>query len=162
MSIIKKYSPMIISIALLLRLVTLASDSTATITIAEIVPMSFGVLTIPVSSSYVIVSENGAALSGNAIVINDTSSRGQYTVTGTVSQTISIDIQNISTGSSALTLDSFKGVLAGQAISSFPITTLSLPANVGQTLYLGARLQFTPAVTEQTYTMTFDLVINYD
>lgn len=143
---------------------SLPTTSHAFLTLTETTPLSFGILATPTrSNSRIIVNRDGGAPTGTAIIISDTTNRGEYLIRSFFNtQKISLDIQNINTGSSALTLDQFKGRYGTKAINSFPKGRLDNPGSSGTPLYLGARLQFTNAVQEQTYNMTFDIVVNYE
>jgi hypothetical protein len=141
----------------------LAYPSYATITLTEDTALSFGLLEIPNATKNIIIDRDGGMPTGTAnILIDNSTSRGVYTLTGSDAHpSISIDIQNISTGSSELTLNNFKGKYGAVNIDSFPVGGLTLPGT-GTILYLGATLEFTSQVNSQTYNMSFDLVVNYE
>lgn len=135
----------------------------ATVTISEITPLSFGVLEIPSGTTSITINANGSAPSGNANMISNTSSRAQFNVTGNKrNQEVTLDIQNINTGSSALTLSKFKAIFGSQVINNFPISNVSSPESNGTTLYLGATLTFNQNLQARFYNMSYDLVINYE
>jgi hypothetical protein len=140
-----------------------ASPSYATVTINEDASLSFGTLEIPNSTKNIIIDRDGGMPTGTAtLLIDNTTSRGEYTLTGSdFHPSISIDIQNVSTGSPELTLNNFKGKYGAVNIDSFPVGGLTLPG-LGTTLYLGATLEFTSQVNVQSYNMSFDLVVNYE
>ena len=151
----------ILSLAIIL-LPFAESLASSNVTISETTPLSFGTLYIPTSSTTISISETGT-IGGTATMFKDTSSNGIYQINGNGSnQSITIDIQNISTGNPALTLGSFRGNYGGRTINSFPSNNLPFPANNGTTLDLGATLSFNQNVSEQTYAMTFNIVVTYN
>ena len=135
----------------------------ATVTISPITELFFGTLETPtIASSDITLDRDTVSGTGSMIVIHPTYSRGEYLLTSTEnSGTVTIDIQNINTGSSALVLSNFKGRYGGQAIDSFPASGLSAPNN-GTTLYLGAKLTATPPIQESNPVMSFTIVVNFE
>jgi hypothetical protein len=134
----------------------------ASLTITELRPLSFGTLLLPGGSRTITVDCNGGAPSGSAEIVGSDASRGEYMISGDQGQSVTIDIDNISTGNGALTLtkNSFKGRYAGNAISSFPQSSLPDPAQ-GTPLYLGATLEVSSGLSEQSYHLYYDIIISY-
>lgn len=133
------------------------------VTLAEITQLSFGIVEIPSSGSnnITIDYDNGTAM-GTGILVHDSTARGQYLLSSTeASELVTLDIQNVSTDSSALNLTNFKGRYNGQVITNFPVSNLSIP-RTGALLSLGATLVFTNSVTEKPYSLNYDIVINYE
>ncbi len=136
----------------------------ATITITPVANMDFAMPEVPASpSSNLILPADGGMVTGTGTIIDGIPHRGQVNLFSTAGvSTISIDIQNISTGSGAVTLSNFTGIYDGIPISSFPQGALPLPS-AGKTLYLGATLTYTNAVTDGlTLNPTFDLIVIYE
>lgn len=137
----------------------------AQITISEDIGMDFAVVAIPSSGSeYIEIPRDGGAETGTGTVVSGITSRGEYTITGTGSTTISIDIDSVSTGSSEITLDNFRGVYNNSVnIDSFPATGLANPTSGGKPLYLGARLTYTSSISDgSNFSPQFDIVVNYE
>lgn len=137
--------------------------SYAAVTVAETSQLSFGMLEIPVSGvADITIDQDSGVATGSGSQLRGNSSPGQYLLSSTEnSGVVTIDIQNISTGSSALTLSQFKGRYGSQAINSFPASNLAVP-NTGTILNVGAKLTYSAAVLEQAYNMHFDIVVNYE
>ncbi len=135
----------------------------AVVTIREVSTLSFGMLEIPASGSTVITIDYDSGLtSGTATLVHNSTSRGQYLLSSDMaSETVTLDIQNISTGASSLRLENFKGRYNGQVIDHFPTSALSVPQS-GALLNLGASLTFSSALSEQSYPINFDIVVNYE
>jgi len=142
---------------------TIPLQAFSAVTIVEITPLSFGMLQLPSSgSNNITIDYDSGASTGTATVIHDNATRGQYMFENSDSEGLmTIDIQNINTGSSAITLTDFKGRYKGQVINSFPVSGLSIP-KARAILNLGATLTFTSAVAEDAYVMGFDIVVNYE
>ena len=135
----------------------------AVIGITEIQQLDFGILqTASAGSESITVPRDGSAATGTGTVLSGTPARGQFTITGSAGTSIDIDIQNVSTGSSELTLDTFQGIYDGGNINVFPQGGLGVPG-AGKTLYLGAKLTYTNLITDgSTFNPSFDIVINYE
>lgn len=148
---------------LLGSLVTLPFLSCAAVTVIETSQLSFGMLEIPVSGvADITIDQDSGMATGSGLLLQGSSSRGQYLLSSTESSGVmTIDIQNVSTGSSALTLSQFKGRYGNQPINNFPASSLAAP-NTGTTLNVGAKLTYSSAVLEQSYNMHFDIVVNYE
>lgn len=126
--------------------------------------MSFARLDRPASGNQtIIINPTTGGYSGSGSVQSGTPSRGQYRVelSGSGSTTsATIDIQNVITGSSEVTLNNFTGDYGGSFINSFPAAGLAKPAtSPGTTLYLGATAQYTSAIPEGVLTPSFDIVV---
>ena len=140
----------------------------ASVYITEIDRLNFALLEIPSGGSKhrIIIPASGGAHHGNGVVLMGMPRRGEYFITSPFDsdarRTISIDIQNISTGSPALKLRKFKGIYGSRNIESFPAWGLSNPGKGGKTLYLGASLVYKSAVEERVYHPSFDIIIIYE
>ncbi len=138
----------------------------ANISITEQVTMDFANLAIPSSGSENLnVPSSGGGATGTGTIVSGTTSRGQYKLkrTGNNPATINIDIQNITTGSSEITLDSFEGTYNGASIPAFPAGGLPEPGKgQGTPLYLGAKVTYSNLVAEGVGSMSFDLVVIFE
>ena len=110
------------------------------------------------------VSPLNSATSGNGQIISGNASRGQYALSitsGSSPISISIDISNVNTGNSGLTLDSFRGFYMGQTINSFPSSTLAVPATAPAStpFYLGAKVTASPLVEPGNYSASFSMTV---
>jgi len=124
--------------------------------------MGWGTISIPVSGSeYLNLSPANSTTSGTGNVLFGLSSRGEYRLKSSEegSGTFTIDIGSISTGSSYLTLDNFRGIYNSTSIDSFPSASFQLPSTSGEILYLGARETVSAGMTPTTLTPTFDIII---
>ena len=136
-------------------------------TITEVTQVKFGTLQKPSSGSQTfIVRADGTAPGGTGTLLYGTSARGQYTLKKTGSgggfTTVTIDIQNISTGNANVSLSAFTGVYGGTTISSFPKSGLAKPASGGgTTLYLGSTATYNSSVPTGSLTPSFDIVVTY-
>ncbi len=135
-----------------------------TVTITEQAQLDFAQLERPASGSQrITIDPTTGTYSGTGVVQIGTPARGQYKIKrtgggGTTSCTI--DIQNISSGNAAVTIDRFKGDYGGTFINSFPQSGLPRPGTGGgTTLYLGARATYTSSVPVGTLTPSFDIVV---
>jgi len=136
------------------------------ISIQEIQALTYPTLAIsPAGGSINLsISPLNSTTSGNAEIISGTASRGQYALSlgsGGTPVSISIDISDVNTGNSGLTLDSFSGFYSGQMINSFPSSTLPLPAlsPANTPLYLGATVTASPLVPSGTYVVSFTITV---
>jgi hypothetical protein len=132
------------------------------ISISETTRMNWGTVGIPSSGSqYLTLSPSNSSVTGTGHVLLGTPSRGVYNIRGVGggSTSITIDISNVSTGSSYLTLDSFTGIYSSVNINSFPSPTLPLPSPSGTPLYLGARATMTSSLSPGALHPTFDVVV---
>jgi len=150
-----------------LGLVGVASThaSAQSINIQEVQSLTFPTIAISQGGSVNLnVSPLNSATSGSGQVIGGMASRGQYALSLTPGGTpisISINISGVNTGNTGLTLDTFSGLYKGQSISSFPSSTLSLPATspANTPLYLGATVTAAPSVAPGTYSATFSITV---
>lgn len=126
--------------------------------------LAFGSLQIPTTSHYITIPSDGSTPTGNYIPIHNNFSNGQYLLIGdpATDNSLSLDIQNITTGSASLTLSNFTGIYDGTTITSFPVSGLTTPDNNGLTLYLGATLTYLNSIAEGSYSMSFTIVINFN
>ena len=134
------------------------------VTITEQVQLDFAQLNTPASGSEtIIINPTTGGFSGSGTVQIGTPARGQYKIklTGNGSTTsATIDVQNISSGSGAVTISNFTADYGGSAIGALPQSGLAKPAKgQGTVLYLGATAQYTSAVPAGTLTPTFDIVV---
>ena len=141
-----------------------AAHAQETITITEITQLDFSKLDIPASGSQtIIINPSSGGYSGSGTVQSGSPARGEYKIilSGTGSSTsITIDIQNISSGSAQLTVDQFTGDYGGTFINSFPRSGLTKPVtSPGTTLYLGATAQYSSGVSEGNLVPSFDIVV---
>ncbi|GEM_PF-2163515 len=133
-----------------------------TISISDVTQMDWGTVQIPASGSeYISISPANSGISGTGTVLFGFPSRGVYSLksSGEGETAITIDISNVSTGSSNLTIDNFTGIYSSYTINSFPSASLPLPSTSGTNLYLGARETVNAAMTPTTLTPTFDIVV---
>lgn len=124
--------------------------------------LAFGPLQKPSSGSQTFTISTAGATSGTGTRLYGTSSAGSYNITrGSLGRgTITLDIQNISTGSAAVTLGSFTGKWGNTTVASFPTSGLARPGGGGgTTLLLGATLTYTSAVSTGSLSPTFDIVL---
>ena len=140
--------------------------SAQSISIHEVQTMTFPTLATAAGGGNVTVTLNplNSATSGSGQIIGGMASRGQYALSLTSGGTpvsISLDISGVSTGNAGLTLDAFRGFYKGQTISSFPSSTLPLPATSPSNtpLYLGATVTALPSVTPGTYSASFSITV---
>ena len=101
------------------------------INIQEVQALTFPTLALSSGTIQLTVSPLNSGTSGTGQIIGGTVSRGQYALSltpGGSPLSISLNISAASTGNPNLTLDHFSGFYKGQLISSFPSSTLSLPA----------------------------------
>lgn len=136
------------------------------ISIQEIHTLTFPTMAISVGGGSVnlSISPLNSATSGSAEIISGTASRGEYDLSlgsGGSPVSISVDISDVNTGNSSLTLDHFSGFYKGQVISSFPSSTLPLPALSPSStpLYLGATVTALPSLPSGTYTASFTITV---
>jgi hypothetical protein len=136
------------------------------IRVSEISRMSWGMVAIPATGEkYIEISPVNQMMHGNATMMYGAPSRGAYKLSSTGDQgqqrreAITIDIADVSTGSSSLKLDNFRGMYSSMMIEHFPSPTLPLPARApgGTSLYLGARATVNSAVQPGAYAPTFDI-----
>lgn len=130
--------------------------------ITENTQLDFGTLAKPAAGSETFTITTSNTTSGTGTLLFGTSSRGSYQITrGAFSSSpVELDIQNVNTGSAALTLDGFTGSWGGTTINSFPASGLTAPnTGIGTTLLLGATATYTSAITNGTLTPTFDIVL---
>lgn len=156
--------PFVVLLYTLIAVLAWLPPAYATITITPVSDIDFAKPEVPSSpSSNLILPADGGNMTGTGTVIDGIPHRGQVNLFSTGgTSTISVDIQNISTGSGAVTLTNFTGIYDGIPISSFPQGALPLPGT-GKTLYLGATLTYTNAVTDGlTLNPTFDLIVIYE
>lgn len=122
----------------------------------------FGALQKPSSGSQTFTVSTAGATSGTGTRLYGTSSAGSYNITrGSLGNgTITLNIQNISTGSAAVTLGSFTGKWGNTTVASFPTSGLTRPGGgAGTVLLLGATLTYTSAVSAGSLSPTFDIVL---
>lgn len=144
-------------------------DVNDTATVTEDTKLQWGTLQIPTSGSNTCIVNVGSA----DCAAGSTGSRlfgiigsGSYTVTkdnalGTVCA-MSIDIVNISTGSSDLTLGSITGKYDGVTLSGPPPWTGLTKPNVPRTLELGMTATYASSITPGTYTPIFGIKVTFD
>jgi hypothetical protein len=142
----------------------LPTQAATTVSISESQSLTFPKMGVPSSGSvYLTVSPLNSITSGTAQIISGTAYRGTYPLSskGSGGISISIDISGITTDSPGLTLSNFQGFYNGSTISSFPSSTLSLPAkSPGNTpLYLGATVTTLPSVSIGTHTGSFTITV---
>ncbi|NDF13128.1 MAG: DUF4402 domain-containing protein [Proteobacteria bacterium] len=142
----------------LLHPVTAAATCQSVI-ISEVQRMDFATLETSSSPKDITVNYDGSGYTGSGVVLIGSPSRGGYQLVGDPTCTVSLDIENISTGSANVTLDSFKGSYQNLTINSFPSSVLPAPG-AGSVLYLGAKMTY-QNVPEGPISPTFDLVVNY-
>lgn len=156
-------------IAVALVYVCMASTALAaeSCTITENTTLAFGGLQKPGSGSetYTIPADGGSP-TGTGTLLYGTPIRGKYTLKKTGSgggfTSITIDIQNVSTGNANVTLGSFTGDYNGSAVASFPATGLAKPATgAGTTHYLGATATYNSSAPVGSLTPSFDIVVTY-
>ncbi|HAX92303.1 MAG TPA: hypothetical protein DCY07_08930 [Rhodospirillaceae bacterium] len=133
------------------------------ITIQETQSLTFPTIGLPsAGTTNLTISPLNSSTSGTATILSGTASRGTYTLTakGKGGISISIDITGITTGNAGLTLSAFRGFYRSQTISSFPSSTLPLPAvSPGTPLYLGATVTADSTVPAGSYTGSFDITV---
>lgn len=152
-----------IRIPLILLLMGLATTAHAQ-SISQTTQLNFATLTKPSSGSQNLTVSTSNGVSGTGTVLIGTPVAGVYQITrGSLGTgTITIDIQNINSGSAAVTLNSFKGLWGNNTtINSFPTSGLTRPAGGGgTTLKLGATVTYTSSVPAGTViTPSFDIVL---
>lgn len=135
--------------------------------ISEVSRLDFAVLEIPSRGrrQHIEIPPDGRGYKGNGEVLSGMPQRGEYFITGPFTehpQTISINIENVVTGSSELQLDKFKGIYDNRHIGNFPVWGLPSPGAGGKTLFLGARLEYTSNIAEGTYHPSYNIVIVYE
>lgn len=101
-------------------------------TITEVTPLTFGTLQKPASGSQTFtIRANGLGPTGTGTLLYGTTSRGEYTLrrtgVGGGFTSVTIDIQNISSGDPNLTLSTFTGRYGLNPIASFPEAGLNPP-----------------------------------
>ncbi|HVY12527.1 MAG TPA: DUF4402 domain-containing protein, partial [Alphaproteobacteria bacterium] len=136
--------------------------------VQEVERLGWGTVGIPPSgSASIAISPGSGATSGSGKIIYGTPSRGKYLIRlsggghgGHFSQnTISLDIDDVRTGSRHFSIQNFKGIYGSYLIPSFPSPTLPSPAQgQGSPLYLGATLTVDQAVREGDYSPSFDII----
>ena len=141
-----------------------AAPPPESVAITEKDQLDFAQLSIPTAGSEnIIINPTTGGFSGTGSVQIGTPTRGKYKLrlSGSGSSTsATIDIQNISSGSSAVTISNFTGYYGGSSIGSLPQSGLSKPLiGVGTTLYLGATATYTSSVPATTLVPTFDIVV---
>lgn len=135
-------------------------------TISENVAFEFATLEKPSGSKTYVIDASGGADSGTGTLLYGATARGSYKLKksggGGGFTSVTIDIQNVSTGNANLTLTNFTGNYGGTAIASFPAAGLPKPASGGgTTLYLGATATYNGSVPIGALTPTFDIVVTY-
>jgi hypothetical protein len=134
-----------------------------TIHVIEAARLNFGTVAIPASGmEYVEVSPTNQSTHGTGKMLFGGPSRGVYklTSTGNDRAAITIDISNVSTGSSNFKLDHFQGIYSSILIRDFPSPTLPMPPHdQGIPLYLGARATVNSAMTPGSLNPTFDIAV---
>lgn len=130
-------------------------------TLSETNQLAFGALEIPAAGSVTATLSATGTYSGTAVRLYGTTSRGRYSITrGTLGTgTITLDIQNISTGNPNVTLSNFTGRWGATNIATFPRSGLARPAIAGTVLQLGATLTFNNSVSVTALTPSFDIVL---
>lgn len=149
-------------VCFLIFLTSLPGHSAFAQAITQNTQFTFGTLQKPASGSHTFTITTTGTTSGTGTLLFGAVSAGSYQITrGSLgSSTITLDIQNVSTGSAAATLSNFTGRWRNTNISSFPRSGLTRPATgAGSTLLLGATLTYTSAVTPGSLTATFDIVL---
>lgn len=123
--------------------------------------LAFGALQKPSSGSKTFTVTRTGATSGTGTKLYGTTTAGSYRITrGSLpTGTVTIDIQNASTGSAAVTLGTFTGKWGNTNIASFPRSGLTRPTVAGTILLIGATLTYTSAVSTGSLSPTFDIVL---
>lgn len=148
-----------------------ACQANDTATATEVRKLAIGVLQIPASGSEtcIVAGTSGANSCSGASTgtkIYGTIASGRYQLVrdnteGTTACTITIDVQNISSGNANVTLGNVTGTYAGTAlVGSPPWSGLARPAT-GRTLYLGMTATYDNNVPVGTLAPSFDIVVTY-
>ena len=148
-------------------LTTMAAQSLPlpfTVKITEVQRMNWGTIAIPPSGTqYLDLSPINQSVTGTGTVLFGSPQRGIYKLSGSGdgSASITIDIANVSSGSSSLKLDHFQGVYSSIYIKGFPSPTLPAPTRMSNAtmLYVGARATIASAMTTNSLLPTFDIDI---
>lgn len=139
-------------------LIALANNVYA-VTIVQNQSMDFATLLVPTSGSeYIIIQENNGSAVGTGTVILGTTRRGEFTVTGdNNSGVFTLNIDSVVTGSSDITLNSFRATYNGTLVTQYP--SQPLPQSTSpKNLYLGAKLTYNNSVTSGVKNVTFRIV----
>jgi hypothetical protein len=154
------------ALTLCLTGMTVSHASAQSISIQEVQTLTFPKLAITRGGGSINlnISPLNSATSGNAQIVGGMASRGQYALSlgeGGTPISISVDISNVATGNPGLTLDHFSGLYSGQLISSFPSSTVPLPATspANTPLYLGATVTAASSVAPGKYNATFSITV---
>lgn len=162
--IVVKRLQFILVLVVLVTILTEIKSAHATITITENTPINFGTVQIPdTGSQHIIISPDGSAYSGTGEVLAGVPIRGEFTVTGDANAAVSIDINNIASGSSEVTFDQIKIVYNdGAVLEAFP-ASVTLSNEGSATLYLGGRITFTNNISVgEEIVPSYTLVIDYE
>jgi hypothetical protein len=140
---------------LLLAIIVLADAAS----IQEIAVLDFALMLIPrFGSEFITVPANGGAASGTGSIASGAPRPGSYTIRGDSDfGTFTLDIQNINSNSSDITISDFTGLYGIQSINSFPKGGLPVSMS-SKTLSLGARITYTSRLSEGSYAPSFDIV----
>lgn len=132
-------------------------------TITQSTQLNFATLTKPSSGSQNLTVSTSNGVSGTGTVLIGTPVAGVYQITrGSLgNSTITLDIQNISSGSAYVTLSAFTGLWGNTTLNSFPASGLTRPrGGAGTTLKVGATVTYTSSVPAGTViTPSFDIVL---
>lgn len=148
-----------------------ACQANDTATATEVRKLAIEVLQVPPSGSQtcVVAGTSGANSCSGASTgtkIYGTIASGRYQLVrdnteGTTACTITIDVQNISSGNANVTLGSITGTYAGTALSGSPPWSGLARPGAGRTLYLGATATYNSSVPVGTLAPSFDIVVTY-
>lgn len=130
-----------------------------TITITQVQAMDFATLEIPSSGSRFITVSASAGSTGTGTVLIGAPVRGQFKLRrtgGSGSGSISINASPTSS-TGPVTLSNLTGRYVTVNIPTFPQGGLQMPNTSGRDLFIGGTLTYTNAVTETTYSLSYNV-----
>ncbi len=164
--VFKSVQILVLVFALIIVGLYTTTASAQSISITPVQTLTFPILARPTSgnTTNLSISPLNSTTSGTGTIVGGAATRGQYTISitsGGSPVSISLDITGITTGNAGLTLDTFRGFYAGQTISSFPSSTLPLPATTPSNtpLYLGAKVTADSTVASGSYSASFSITV---
>lgn len=130
-----------------------------TITITQVQAMDFATLEIPSSGSRFITVSPDAGSTGTGTVLIGVPLRAQFKLRrtgGSGAGSISINASPTS-GTGPVTLSNLTGRYVNVSIPTFPQGGLQMPNTSGRDLFIGGTLTYTNAVTEITYSLSYNV-----
>jgi hypothetical protein len=128
------------------------------LTLTKVADIDFGTVSTT-DDAWTISTAGVVSHTGAGVQLYGTTARGNYTVSGSTTQAINITTANLVAGAHT-TLSALKGDYGGAGSAAFPING-ALHPGASTTIFLGATVTTSGAVSGTTETPTFDLTVIY-